>query len=153
MRTLMSAVVAVALVAVNFPIAPGTAQTRGTAANMNPSEKPADAAVLVAFTIRSFPSGGEPLKAAITDLVIKYPRFATHVAVHLRNDRSLSPAQRDAVIAGLAAALHRLGVVAQADGVDPLTLALILGGAGAAGFGLYQATKGSGSSTPVVSPN
>ncbi len=153
MRTLTSSVVAVALVASAVPMAPGAAQTRGTAVNVAPTEQPADAAARVATTIKSFPGGGDPLKAAITDLVIKNPGLAPTVALHVRNDRSLSPAQRDAVIAGLAAALNRLGVVAQAAGADPLTLALILGGAGAAGFGLYQATKGSGSTVPVVSPN
>jgi len=160
MRKLTSSLVAAAIVVSGLPMAPAGAQTRNvevTPASLAPTTAaPAEAphpAIIVANTINAFPSGGEPLRAAIADLVIKDQRLATAVALHIRNHPTMPVAQKDAVVAGLGDALNRLGIVAQAaDGVDPLLLALIAGGAGAAGFGIYQATRNS-SSTASTSPN
>jgi hypothetical protein len=151
MRKLTALFTVMAIVTAGLPVSPPViAQTRVARASIAPAEKPVDAVALVASTIKAFPNGGEPLKLAITDLVVKNPNFAATVAVKLRNDGSLTAAQRDAVVAGLGTALNRLGIVAQVGGVSPMALALILGGAGLAGWGIYEATKDEGSTT---SPN
>ena len=114
----------------------------------------ADEIAMIASTINAFPSGGEPLKLAISDLVYQHPRLAASLAAYLKNEPSLTQAQKEAIFAGLSDGLNRLGIVAQAEsGMDPLLLALLAGGAAAAGFGIYSLTKSGTSSSGTVSPN
>jgi hypothetical protein len=103
---------------------------------------------LIPSTINAFPNGGEALKLAISDLIVKHPELAATLAAILKNDPSLTPEQKQAIFAGLADGLNRLGIVAQVDsGMDPLLLALLVGGAAAAGFGIYELTKNKSSCT------
>ena len=128
-----SAVVAIAAtLAAGFPSSPVLAQAGVVPINGMPTG-PVDPATLISSTINAFPNGGEPLKLAISDLIIKHPELASSLAAYLKNEPDLSPEQKDAALAGLADALNRLGIVAQAaSGIDPMTLAL-LAGLGAAG--------------------
>ena len=73
---------------------------------------PVDQAALISSTIHGFPNGGEPLKLAISDLIVKHRNLAASLVTVLRNDPSLTPAQKQAIVAGLADALNRLGIVA-----------------------------------------
>ena len=145
MRKLTAIIVASALVAVGFPTAPvfAQAQLASTGAVL-----PSDPMTMIRSTIKAFPNGGEPLKLAISDLIVQYPELAARIAEYLKNNPELTPAQKEAVFAGLGDGLNRLGIVAQAaTGMDPLMIALLVGGAAAAGFGVYELTKSKSSCT------
>jgi hypothetical protein len=152
MRKLTAIVAITATVAAGLPPAPVLAQAQVVPASVTP-EISVDVAQLIPSTINAFPNGGDPLKLAISDLIVKYPDLAASLAAYLKNEPSLTPEQKTAIFAGLADGLNRLGIVAQvSSGMDPLLLALLLGGAAAAGFGVYELTK-STSSSSTVSPN
>ena len=147
MRKLTAIIVASALVAVGFPTAPvfAQAQLASTGAVL-----PSDPMTMIMSTIKAFPNGGEPLKLAISDLIVQHPELANMISEYLKNNPKLPPAQKEAVFAGLANGLSRLGVVAQAaTGMDPLLIALLVGGAAAAGFGIYELTKSKSSACTV----
>lgn len=149
MRKLIAIVAIAATVAAGLPPAPALAQAGLVPTSATPGA-PVDDAALIPSTINAFPNGGEPLKLAISDLIVKHPNLAASLASYLKNEPSLTQAQKEAIFAGLSDGLNRLGIVAQAGtGMDPLLLALLLGGAAAAGFGIYELTKSSG----TVSPN
>jgi len=152
MRRLVAILAITATVAAGLLPPPVLAQTGPVQASAIPGA-PVDDAQLIASTINGFPSGGEPLKLAISDLVVKYPRLASGIAAYLKDNPGLTEDQKKAIFAGLSDGLNRLGIVAQAStGMDPLLLALLLGGAAAAGFGVYELTKSTNSSS-TVSPN
>ena len=141
-----------ATVAASLPPAPVLAQANVIPASVTP-ENPADQDVLIKSTIDGFPSGGEPLKLAISDLVVKNPNIASAVATYLKTHPELTQEQRQAIFAGLADALNKLGIVAQAStGLDPMLAALIAAGVIGGGIGIYELTKSSNSSGKV-SPN
>ena len=78
--------------------------------------------------IASFPGGGEPLKQQISDLIQKNPELAANVANDLRDESAgLSAVQKEAVEAGLADALNKLGV----EGFAGLAFSPLLLGVGA----------------------
>jgi hypothetical protein len=152
MRKLTAIVAIAATVAVSLPPAPVLAQANFVPASVTQAPS-ADEAALIPSTINAFPNGGEPLKLAISDLIVQHPDLAASLAAYLKNDPSLTPAQKEAIFAGLSDGLNRLGIVAQVGGgMDPLLLALIAGGVAAGGVGIYELTKGTSSSN-TVSPN
>lgn len=142
---------AIVVIAVTFvtgiPPAPVFAQEIAT------SGASADEIALISSTINAFPNGGEPLKLAISDLIAQHPRLAASLAAYLKNEPSLTQSQKEAIFAGLSDGLKRLGIVAQVEsGMDPLLLALLLGGAAGAGLGIYALSR-STSSSATVSPH
>jgi hypothetical protein len=151
MRKKLTAVIVVgAIVVAGFPTTPVLAQSPVTPVSAESAFNPELSFV---STINAFPNGGEPLKAAISDLIVHHPDYAASLASYLRSDPILTPAQKQAVVAGLADALNRMGVVAQsASGMDPMMIALLIGAAGAAVFGLFELTKNK-SCGSAVSPN
>jgi hypothetical protein len=147
MRKLTAIVAIAAIVAAGFPSAPALAQAGIVPASAT-SGASADEIALIPSTINAFPDGGEPLKLAISDLIVKHPNLAASLAAYLKNDPELTPEQKQAIFAGFSDGLNKLGVVAQADtGMDPLLIALLAGGAAAAGFGVYELTKNKSSCT------
>jgi hypothetical protein len=150
MRKLTAVIVASAIVAAGFPTAPVLAQASLASTG---AVLPSDPMTIIRSTINAFPSGGEPLKLAISDLIVQHPEFAARLATYLRDDSTLPPEQRQAIVAGLADALNRLGILAQtADGLSPMWIALLAAGGALAGLGIYEATKKSCSGSSV-SPN
>ena len=150
MRKLTAVIVASALVAVSFPTAPvfAQAQLASTGAVL-----PSDPMTVVMSTINAFPNGGEPLKLAISDLIVKHPELADRITEYLKSNPKLTPAQKAAVFDGVVDSLSRLRIVAQAQvatGMDPLLIALLAGAVAGAGFGIYELTK---SNNNTVSPN
>jgi hypothetical protein len=138
MRKLTAIMVASALVAAGFPTAPvfAQAQLASTGAVL-----PSDPMTMIMSTINAFPNGGEPLKLAISDLIVQHPEFASSLATYLRSDPALPPEQKQAIVAGLADALNRLGIIAQAGGLDPMWLAILAAGGGLAGLAAYEVSK------------
>ena len=136
---------------------------------------PADQAALIASTVHPYPNGGEPLKLAISDLIVKHPNLAPSVAMFLRNNASVTRAQKQAIFAGLTDALKRVELVAADLPVPPLGLpprkapvvepepdinpwvvALLLlaaAGAAAGGCALAGCFHSSAAPAPVPSPN
>lgn len=149
-----SAVVAIAAtLAAGFPSSPVLAQAGVVPINGMPTG-PVDPATLISSTINAFPNGGEPLKLAISDLIVRHPELAASLAAYLKNDPDLTPDQREAALTGLADALNRLGIVAQAaSGIDPLTLAIIAGLAAAGAVGIAYAAKNNTTTPCTVSCN
>ena len=147
-----SAIVAVtATVAAGFPSSPVFAQARVIPTSATPTA-PVDQTALISSTIKGFPNGGEPLKLAISDLIVQHRNLASPLATYLRNEPSLTPAQKQAIVAGLADGLNRLGIVAAGEGFDPLLLVFLAALGAAAGFGIYEATRNN--DNPVfVSPD
>jgi hypothetical protein len=146
-RKLTAIIVATAFVAAGFPSAPVLAQ--GTLASTG-AVLPYDPTTMIMSTINAFPNGGEPLKLAISDLIVQHPELAARIAEYLKNNPELTPAQKEAAFAGLGDGLNRLGIVGQAaTGMDPLLIALLVGGAAAAGLGLYALTKSTSSACTV----
>ena len=146
MRKFTAIVAITATIAAGLPPAPALAQVVPASATSGAS---ADEIALIPSTINAFPSGGDPLKLAISDLIVQHPRLAASLAAYLKNEPSLTQAQKEAIFAGLSDGLNRLGIVAQVEsGMDPLLLALLLGGVGA-GVGIYALSKGTSSSGPV----
>jgi hypothetical protein len=138
LRSLIVAFAALAIAAAGFSCAPAFAAT-------GPE--------LVTSTVGSFPSGGEPLKQAISDLIYSNPEEAADVANFMRSDAAgLSAAQKEALEQGLADGLNRLGVVGffPALAFSPLLLGVGAGTAAAGGVALAVTAKKS--CTPV-SPN
>ena len=116
LRKLTAVVAVTATVAAGFPSSPVVAQTGVIATRATPIEvapmAPVDQAALISSTIHGFPNGGEPLKLAISDLIVNHREFAASLVTVLRTDPSLTPAQKQAIVAGVADALNRLGIVA-----------------------------------------
>jgi hypothetical protein len=140
----VSAIAAVAVVGLS--ISPVLAQTQVASA-------PVPGPQVVSQAIAGFPSGGEPLKAQISDLIYQRPELAADVANYLQNDAAgLNAAQKDAVEAGLADGLNRLGVVGQVAVLFNPALLGVGAGAAAAGGAAAVATSQK-SSTTAVSPN
>ena len=116
----VTAVVAVtATVAAGFPSSPVFAQGRVIPTRAAPADieqiapiAPVDQVALISSTIHRFPNAGEPLKLAISDLIVNHREFAASLVTVLRTDPSLTPAQKEAIVAGVADALNRLGIVA-----------------------------------------
>jgi len=116
-RKLTAVVAVTAIVAAGFPSSPVFAQTRFIPTRATPYEPvapmaPVDQVALISSTIHGFPSGGEPLKLAISDLIVNHREFAASLVTVLRTDPSVTPAQKQAIVAGVADALNRLGIVA-----------------------------------------
>ena len=168
-----TAVVAVAATLVaSFPASPVLAQPPVLPATATPTA-PVDPAALIGSTIKAFPQGGEPLKLAISDLVVQHPQLAGAIANYLRTDPSLTPLQRQAIADGLSDALNRHGVVFASgcagptltkappadcgqggeDWVLPAALLVLL--AGGVGAGIWALTNNEAGPPPViqVSPN
>jgi hypothetical protein len=149
MRRFAALVAIIATVTTGLPTAPVFAQTAAIATD----GASADEVALIPSTINAFPNGGEPLKLAISDLIAQHPRLAASLAAYLKDEPSLTQAQKEAIFAGVSDGLKRLGIVAQVEsGMDPLMLALLLGGAAGAGLGIYALSR-STSSSATVSPN
>ena len=146
-RKLTTAVIVTAIIAAGFPSTGAFAQAQLASVG---AVAPVDPITMISSTVKAFPNGGEPLKQAIADLIVKHPNLASNLASYLKNDPSLTPAQKQAIVAGLADALNRLGVVAQAaGGVDPLLIAFLAAGGALAGWAIYKATQ----KDDTVSPN
>ncbi len=163
MHKIASVIVAAAIVAAGFPPVPVFAQAR-IVSTSTATTAPVDQAALIASTIKAFPNGGEPLKLAISDLIVKHPNLSSSLATYLRTEPSLTSAQKQAIVAGLGDGLNRLGIVAAdlgapatgapaADGtvgsLDPWLIALLVG---AAGVGVWALTRVNTGGT-LVSPN
>ena len=135
---------------------------------------PADQAALIASMVHAYPNGGEPLKLAISDLIVKHRDLAPSVAAFLRNNPSLTRVQKQAIFAGLADALDRMGIVAAdlgiptkalpgtavapvvEEGINPWLIALLLaaaGGAAVGGCALAGCFNNSSAAPAVPSPN
>jgi hypothetical protein len=147
MQKLTAIVAIAAIVAAGFQPASAIEQSPVVPA-VTTSGASADEVALIPTTIDAFPNGGEPLKLAISDLIVKHPNLAAALAAELKNNPELTQAQREAIFAGLSDALNKLGIVAQAGtDLDPLLIALLVAGLGAAGFGVYELTKKTGDCT------
>jgi len=132
---------------------------------------PADQAALIASMVHAYPNGGEPLKLAISDLIVKHRDLAPSVAAFLRNNPSLTRAQKQAIFAGLGDALDRMGIVAAdlpvkapppgtavvdpGEGIDPWLIALLLAAAAGAAVGgcALAGCFNSSAAAAVPSPN
>jgi hypothetical protein len=149
-RKLTAIIVASAFFAAGFPTAPvfAQAQIASTGAVLSSDQM----TMIIMSTINAFPNAGEPLKLAISDLIVQHPELADRIVAYLKNHPELKPAQKEAVFAGLANGLSRLNpvVVQAATGMDPMLIALLVGAAGGAVFGVYELTK---SNNNTVSPN
>jgi hypothetical protein len=110
---------------------------------------PADQVALIASTIRQYPNGGEPLKSAISDLIVKRPDLAPSVALFIRSNSSLTRAQKQAIFAGLADASGQMGIVAADETIPPWVIALLLA---AAGGGIACAILCGNNNTTTASP-
>jgi len=166
-RKLTAVIGVAAIVAAGFPPVPVFAQARIVPTSATPAA-PVDQAALISSTIKAFPNGGEPLKIAISDLIVKHRELAASLATYLRTEPSLTSAQKQAIVAGLADALNRLGIVAAdlalpvnaggpvaggpVGGFDPMLLVLLAAAGAAAGFGIYEATRNN-ETRVFVSPN
>jgi hypothetical protein len=132
LRKLTAVVAVTATVAAGFPSSPVVAQTGVIATRATPIEvapmAPVDQAALISSTIHGFPNGGEPLKIAISDLIVNHREFAASLVTVLRTDPSLTPAQKQAIVAGVADALNRLGIVAADMPVKAVPAAPVVGG-------------------------
>jgi hypothetical protein len=126
----VTAVVAVTTtVAAGFPSPAVFAQARrAIPATIEAPVAPVDQAALISSTIRGFPNGGEPLKLAISDLIVNHRDLAASLVTVLRTDPSLTPAQKQAIVAGVADALNRLGIVAADMPVKAIPAAPVVGG-------------------------
>lgn len=132
-KKLSAGVAIIATVAAGFPSSPVLAQARVIPISATVTA-PVDQAALISSTIKAFPNGGEPLKIAISDLIVKHPSFAANLVMYLKTGPALTPEQQKAILAGLGDALNRLGVVAadlktgpaQTPGADGLNLPIIL---------------------------
>ena len=118
-RKLTAVVAVTATVAAGFPSSPVFAQGRVIPTRAAPADieqiapiAPVDQIALISSTIHRFPNGGEPLKLAISDLIVNHREFAASLITVLRTDPSLTPVQKQAIVAGVADALNRLGIVA-----------------------------------------
>jgi hypothetical protein len=153
MRKLTAVIGVAAIVAAGFPSVPVFAQARIVPTSATPAA-PVDSTALISSTIKAFPNGGEPLKLAISDLIVKHRELASGLATYLRTEPSLTSAQKQAIVAGLSDALNRLGIVAQqGGGLDPWMIALLVGAAGVGVWALTRVGHSDGGGTGVVSPN
>jgi hypothetical protein len=161
-----TAIVAIAATLVaGFPASPVLAQAPVLPASTTPAV-PVNPGALISSTVNAFPNGGEPLKLAISDLIGKHPDFAGSVATFLRNNPSLTRAQKQAIFAGLADALKRMklfaadmptkaAVIEPEPGINPWLVALLVAAAGAGiacGFLCFPSSS-SAAPVPVPSPN
>jgi hypothetical protein len=161
-----TAIVAIAATFVaGCPASPVLAQAPVFPASTAPTV-PVDPGALIGSTVKAFPNGGEPLKLAISDLIGKHPDFAGSVATFLRNNPSLTPAQKQAIFAGLTDALKRMklyaadlptkaAVIEPEPGINPWLVALLVAAAGAGiacGFLCFPSSS-SAAPVPVPSPN
>ena len=163
-RKLTTVVAVTATVAAGFPSSPVFAQARLIPTSATPTA-PVDQTALISSTINGFPNGGEPLKLAVSDLIVQHRNLAPSLATYLRDEPSLTPAQKQAIVAGLADALNRMGILAadmalpvsegqvgQVGGLDPLLLVFLTAFVAAAGVGIYEATRNNDNRV-FVSPN
>jgi hypothetical protein len=167
-----TAVVAVAATLVaGFPASPVLAQPPVLPASATPTAA-VDPAALIGSTVKAFPHGGEPLKLAISDLVVQHPDLAAAVANYLRTEPSLTPRQRQAIADGLSDAFNRRGVgcagpyrgLTKAPPADcgqggegwtlsPVLIALLAGGLGAGIWALTSLNQAGPPPAIPVSPN
>lgn len=141
------------------PASPVLAQAPVFPASTAPTV-PVDPGALIGSTVKAFPHGGEPLKLAISDLVVQHPDLAAAVADYLRTAPSLTAGQRRAIADGLSDALNRRRVFnvfkkapeAPDEGwnLSPVLLILLAGGLGA---GIWALTSVSNEGPTPVSPN
>ena len=182
LRKLTAAVAVTATVAAGFPPSPVFAQARVIPTRAAPTDieqmapiAPVDQVALISSTIHRFPNAGEPLKLAISDLIVKHPNLAPSVAMFLRNNASVTRAQKQAIFAGLADALKRMGILATdlpppmptkalpatavvepEPDINPWVVALLVlaaAGAAAGGCALAGCFNSSSTPSPVPSPN
>jgi len=179
-KKLTAVVTVTATVASGFSSSSGFAQAPIIRASETPTAPidwavPADQAALIASTVHPYPNGGEPLKLAISDLIVKHPNLAPSVAMFLRNNASVTRAQKQAIFAGLADALKRMGILATdlpppmptkalpatavvepEPDINPWVVALLVlaaAGAAAGGCALAGCFNSSSTPSPVPSPN
>ena len=145
----ITAIIAVAAtVAASLPPAPVLAQQARFIPASPTTGAPVDHTALISSTIAAFPNGGDPLKLAIADLILKQPDLAPDVATYLKSHPELTREQKQAIYAGLADALNKLGIVAQAStGLDHMLAALIAAGVIGGGIGIYELTKNNNNCT------
>ena len=175
-----TAVIAVtAIVASGFSSSSAFAQAPIIRASDAPTARvdqavPAGHAALIAATIQPYPNGGEPLKLAISDLIVKHPDLAPSVAMFIRTNPSLTQAQKQAIFAGFVDALRRMKlyatdlpvkapaaagtpvVPAVEEGINPWLIALLVAaaaGAAVGGCALAGCFNSSSTPAPVPSPN
>ncbi len=156
LRDITAIAVAATMMAASFPASPVLAQAPVVRISTTPTA-PVDQTRLIRSTVNAFPSAGEPLKLAISDLIVKDPDRAATVASYLRTETSLTPAQKQAILAGLTDALDRLGIVDQVDTgpdyVTPVLLILLAGGVGVGIWALLANNHNNSTPAPVPSPN
>jgi hypothetical protein len=152
MRKFVATITATAMMAASLPSSPVFAQERLIPISA-PASAPVDQVALISSTIKAFPNGGEPLKLAITDLIVKHPSYAANLVTYVKHEPSLTSAQKQAIVAGLADALNQKGILAQAQagGLSADMIAFILAFASVLGFILYKISRASCSTS--VSPN
>ena len=158
-----TAIVAIAATLVaGCPASPVLAQAPVFPASTAPTV-PIDARALIGSTVKAFPHGGEPLKLAISDLVVQHPDLAAAVADYLRTEPSLTAGQRRAIADGLSDAVNRRRVFnvfkkapeAPPDegwNLTPVLLVLLAGGLGA-GLALANFNQAGPPPAIPVSPN
>src|SRR5512139_3575635 len=95
-RKVTAVVAAAATIAASFPSSPALAQARVIPTSA-PSTAPVAPAALIPSTINAFPNGGEPLKLAITDLILAHPNLAPSLATYLQTE-PLTPEQKEAIV-------------------------------------------------------
>jgi|GEM_PF-4543414 hypothetical protein len=116
MRKTVSLLTAVAMLSVSIPPVSVFAQDR--VATASPAVSAAPISPVVLATLKAFPNGGQALTDRIRLLILQNNDLASDVARAIRANGLLTTAQREATEKGLAEALTRLGIVAQAPGTD-----------------------------------
>jgi hypothetical protein len=161
MRRVLAALTACAVgLADTIPV-PVFAQQAVAAAPAVASAPAATIDPIVLATFRAYPDGGQALTDRIRVLVLQNNYLAGDVARAIKANGLLVPTQRTAAEQGLAEALSRLGVTAQAAGGGTgLTgeqwtaiLTVLSVGGGMLGFGIYEISKKNNPVTTQVSPN
>lgn len=137
-RAVLGLLAIIAMATAGFAPAPAYAQSLALAPVPGPQS--------ITDAINSFPSGGEPLKQRISDLIKQNPELASTVANTIQANNGLSEAVKTALEQGLADALNALGV----SGFVGIPLGALAVGAGVAGGG---AAAGILSTQKKASPN
>jgi hypothetical protein len=156
MRKIVWPLIAMAMLTASVPPASVFAQERVAAVPTGDRAPARTINPVVLATLKAFPRGGQTLTDRIRLLVIQNNDLASDVARAIRAKGLLTAAQRAAAEKGLAEALARLGILAQAPGgfswTDPNWLALIAALA-AEGVAFADAVSSHPGPSPLVSPH
>ncbi len=134
LRKTLSLLTAGAMLTASIPSGVVFAQDRVAAASVGATVPAAPISPVVLATLKAFPNGGQALTDRIRLLILQNNDLARDVARAIKANGLLTAAQREAAEKGLAEALSRLGVFAQAvGGLSSTQWAIFLAALAAAG--------------------